>query len=76
MKKLLFIFLSTALTSFQAQSYKFGPNVNEFEQTSSVYSLNSFNSISNNSAFIDIDFGTVADFMLFTGVGVLEHHLC
>ena len=73
MKKLLFIFLSTALTSFQAQSYKFGPNVNEFEQTSSVYSLNSFNSISNNSAFIDIDFGTVADFMLFTGVGAVAN---
>ena len=62
MKKLLFIFLSTALTSFQAQSYKLNSNVNEFENSSSLYSSNSFNSVSNNSALIDIDFGTVADF--------------
>ena len=73
MKKLLFIFLSTALTSFQAQSYKLNSNVNEFEESSSVYSSNSFNTISNNSALIDIDFGTVADFMLFTGVGAVAN---
>ena len=73
MKKLLFIFLSTALTSFQAQSYKFNSNVNEFENSSSLYSSNSFNSVSNNSALIDIDFGTVADFMLFTGVGAVAN---
>ena len=73
MKKLLFIFLSTALTSFQAQSYKFNSNVNEFEESATVYSSNSFNTISNNSVLIDIDFGTVADFMLFTGVGAVAN---
>ena len=61
------------MISFQAQSYKFNTSVYEFEEGLSVYSVNPFNLKSNNSSLINIDFGTVADFMLFTGVGAVAN---
>jgi hypothetical protein len=73
MKKIFLIFLCTAMISLQAKSYKSNSNVFGFEENPSGYSLNPFNLISNNSALINIDFGTVADFMLFTGVGAVEN---
>jgi hypothetical protein len=73
MKKLLFIFLSTAMISFQAQSDKFNSTIYEYEDDTSGFSVNPFNFISNSSSLIDIDFGTVADFMLFTGVGAVAN---
>jgi hypothetical protein len=70
-KKGFLFFLCTAMISLQAKNYEFNPNVYGFEENPSGYSLNPFNFINNNSAFIDIDFGTVADFMLFTGNGAI-----
>ena len=61
------------MISFQAQSYKFNTSVYEFEEGLSLYSVNPFNLKSNNSSLINIDFGTVADFMLFTGVGAVAN---
>ena len=71
MKNIFLIFLCTAMTSFQAKSYEFNSNIYGFEKNPFGYSLNPFNFINNNSALIDIDFGTVADFMLFTGAGAI-----
>ena len=73
MKKLLFILFSTAMISSQAQSSKLNPNVFEYEQGVSVYSLSPFNLKSNNLSSINIDFGTAANFMLFTGVGAVAN---
>ncbi len=73
MKKLFLIFLCTAMISLQAKNYEFNSNVYGFEENPSGYSLNPFNFINNNSAFIDVDFGTAEDFMLFTGAGAIAN---
>ena len=73
MRKIFLFFLCTAMISLQAKSYEFNSNIYGFEKNPLGYSLNPFNFINNNSALIDIDFGTVADFMLFTGSGAIAN---
>jgi len=73
MKKLFLFFLCTAMISLQAKNYEFNSNIYGFEENPSGYSLNPFNFINNNSAFIDVDFGTAEDFMLFTGAGAIAN---
>ena len=73
MKKLFLFFLCTTMISLQAKNYEFNSNVYGFEENPSGYSLNPFNFINNNSAFIDVDFGTAEDFMLFTGAGAIAN---
>ena len=73
MKKLFLFFLCTTMISLQAKNYEFNSNIYGFEESPSGYSLNIFNFINNNSAFIDVDFGTAEDFMLFTGAGAIAN---
>ena len=61
------------MISLQAKNYEFNSNIYGFEEHPSGYSLNPFNFINNNSAFIDIDFGAAEDFMLFTGAGAIAN---